>query len=306
MNKLLSMVFAALFAACLSVALTTGASAQKSFKSAQEAADALVGAARANDQKAIVSVLGSGGADIASSGDPVADEQGRKTFVTAYDTKHSIDAKGDRAVLVVGAQDWPFPIPIVQKDGNWRFDTAAGREEILARRIGRNELSTIQAVLAYIDAQDEYAEMSRKTAGSAIYAQRIVSNPGKKDGLYWPSAQGEPESPLGDTIAAATSQGYKIGGGRAPYHGYYYKILTRQGPTATGGALDYVVRGKMIGGHALVAYPAQYGNSGITTFLVNHEGTVFEKDLGPKTAQIVRKMRSFSPDKTWKKVEAGK
>lgn len=302
MTKLLSL----LFAAVIGIALTTDASAQKSFKSAQEAADSLVAAARANDQKAIVAVLGPGGADIASSGDPVADEQGRKTFVTAYDAKHSLTTQGDRAVLIVGTQDWPFPIPIVQQDGNWRFDTAAGREELLARRIGRNELAVIQAALAYVDAQDEYSEISRKATGTATYAQRIISNPGKKDGLYWPSAQGEPDSPLGDTIAAATSQGYKIGGGRTPYHGYYYKILTRQGPTAPGGALDYVVRGKMIGGHALVAYPAQYGNSGITTFLVNHEGTVFEKDLGPRTAQIVRKMRAFSPDKTWKKVEAGK
>lgn len=302
MNKLLAL----LFAAGLSVALTSGAFAQKPFKTPQEAADALVAAARAGDQKAIVSVLGSGGTDIASSGDPVADEQGRKAFVTGYDAKHSIATQGDRAVIVIGTEDWPFPIPIVQKDGNWRFDTVAGREEILARRIGRNELSAIQAALAYVDAQDEYAEISRKATGSAAYAQRIISNPGKKDGLYWPSAQGEPDSPLGDTIAAATSQGYKIGGGRAPYHGYYYKVLTRQGRTAPGGALDYVVRGKMIGGHALVAYPAQYGNSGITTFLVNHDGAVFEKDLGPRTAQIVQKMRSFSPDHTWKKVEAGK
>jgi Protein of unknown function (DUF2950) len=302
MNKLLAL----LFAAGLSVALTTGASAQKSFKTAQEGADALAAAARANDQKAIVAVLGPGGAGIASSGDPVADEQGRKTFVAAYDAKRNIDVKGDRAVIVIGKDDWPFPIPLVQKDGNWRFDTAAGRDELLARRIGRNELAVIQAALAYVDAQDEYSEISRKATGTATYAQRIISNPGKKDGLYWPSAQGEPESPLGDTIAAATSQGYKIGAGRTPYHGYYYKILTRQGPAAPGGALDYVARGKMIGGHALVAYPAQYGNSGITTFLVNHQGTVFEKDLGPKTAQIVQKMRAFSPDKTWKKVEAGK
>lgn len=302
MNRLLTV----LFAAGLSVALTTGALAQKSFKTPQEAADALVAAARAGDQKAIIAVLGSGGADIASSGDPVSDEQGRKAFVTGYDAKHSLETQGDRAVIVIGTQDWPFPIPIVQKDGSWRFDTVAGREEILARRIGRNELAAIQSALAYVDAQDEYAEISRKATGSATYAQRIISNPGKKDGLYWPSAQGEPESPLGDTIAAATSQGYKIGGGRTPYHGYYYKILTRQGATAPGGALDYVVRGKMIGGHALVAYPAQYGNSGIMTFLVNHDGTVFEKDLGPKTAQIAEKLGSFNPDHTWKKVEAGK
>ena len=211
--------------------------------------------------------------------------------------------EGDqKAVLVIGDQDWPFPIPIVRKDDSWRFDTAAGRDEILYRRIGRNERAAIQASLAYVDAQNDYAAITRASTGTAAYAQRIVSQTGKKDGLYWPTEPGESPSPLGELVAGATREGYRVGGERAPFHGYYYKILTRQGSAAPGGAYDYVVRGKMIGGFALVAYPAVYRQSGVMTFLVNHEGTVFEKDLGPRTAQIAEHIDSFNPDDTWKKV----
>jgi hypothetical protein len=192
--------------------------------------------------------------------------------------------------MVVGQEDFPFPIPLVRKDQTWRFDTAAGRLEILYRRIGRNELDAVQVCLAYVDAQNEYADKDRTGAGVGTYAQRIVSQPGKKDGLYWPASQGDDASPLGELAAHATREGYRVGGERAPYHGYYYRILTRQGPTAPGGALDYVVRGKMIGGFALVAYPAEYGNSGVMTFLVNHSGVVFEKDHGPRTARLAERM----------------
>jgi hypothetical protein len=303
MTKLVTFVLAA----GLGAAISTPVAAQQAFKTSKEAAEALVAAVRADNSRAIVKVLGRDGAAIASSGDSVADGQARRTFLVAFDAKHAVVSEGDnRAVLVIGQDEWPFPVPIVQKAGTWRFDTAAGRQEILYRRIGRNELATIQAALAYVDAQNEYADMSRKLTGTAAYAQRIVSTPGKKDGLYWPAAQGEIESPLGVAVAAATSQGYRIGGARAPFHGYYYKVLTRQGPTAPGGALDYVVRGKMIGGYALVAYPAQYGNSGVMTFLVNHNGEVFQKDLGPRTARIASRMSAFNPDHTWKKVEAAK
>ena len=230
------------------------------------------------------------------------DANTRQEFLAAYDASHRVVTEsGKPAVLVVGQSDWPFPIPIVEKDGEWQFDTVTGREEILARRIGRNELATIQTCLAYYDAQNEYAEVTKDKNGMPVYAQRIISSPGKKDGLYWPAAEGQPDSPLGEAVAAATRQGYRIGGGRIPYHGYYYRILTRQGPTAPGGALDYVVRGSMIGGFGLVAYPAQYGNSGVMTFLVNHKGEVFEKDLGPGTAKIAAGMTSFNPDHTWKK-----
>ena len=245
--------------------------------------------------------VGPDGAEIVSSGDPVADASARQRVLEAYDAKHQVVTEGaDKAVLIIGQEDWPFPIPLVRKDGSWQFDTAAGREEILYRRIGRNELSAIQACLAYVDAQHEYAE--KGVAGNGVYAQRIVSQPGKKDGLYWPAQSGEDESPLGELAAAAAADGYRAGQQRTPYHGYYYKVLTRQGPNAPGGALDYVVRGKMIGGFALVAYPAEYGNSGVMTFLVNHQGVVYEKDLGPDTARIASGMTAFNPDGTWRRV----
>jgi len=289
-----------LTAAVLALAMAA-AHAQQSFKTAEEAADALVSAAKTGDRKAVLTVLGQKGADIVSSGDPVADASARNRVIEAYNAKHQMAMEGtDKAVLIIGHEDWPFPIPLVRKDGTWRFDTAAGREEILYRRIGRNELSAIQACLAYVDAQQEYAE--RGIAGNGVYAQRIVSEPGKKDGLYWPAQPSEDDSPLGELAASAAAEGYRVGQQRAPYHGYYYKVLTRQGPNAAGGALDYIVRGRMIGGFALVAYPAEYRNSGVMTFLVNHRGDVYEKDLGPNTAHIVAGITAFNPDNTWRRV----
>jgi len=289
-----------LTAAVLALAMAA-AHAQQSFKTAEEAADALVSAAKTGDRKAVLTVLGQKGADIVSSGDPVADASARNRVIEAYNAKHQMAMEGtDKAVLIIGHEDWPFPIPLVRKDGTWRFDTAAGREEILYRRIGRNELSAIQACLAYVDAQQEYAE--RGIAGNGVYAQRIVSGPGKNDGLYWPAQPSEDDSPLGELAASAAAEGYRVGQQRAPYHGYYYKVLTRQGPNAAGGALDYIVRGRMIGGFALVAYPAEYRNSGVMTFLVNHRGDVYEKDLGPNTAHIAAGITAFNPDNTWRRV----
>ena len=280
------------------------ASAQQAFKTPDEAASALASAAKTGDRKAIVTVLGPDGEDIVSSGDEVADAETRQKFVAAYDAKHQITMEGDnKAIMVIGQEDFPLPIPLVRKEGMWRFDTAVGREEILARRIGKDELDAIQASLAYVDAQNDYAEKDRTGAGVGVYAQRIISQPGKKDGLYWPTAQGEEASPLGEFIAEATAQGYRVGGGRTPYHGYYYKILTKQGAAAAGGELEYIVKDKMIGGFALVAYPAEYMNSGVMTFIVNHAGTVFQKDLGPDTAKLAERMSAFNPDKTWQKVE---
>ncbi|HEY1473837.1 MAG TPA: DUF2950 domain-containing protein [Pseudolabrys sp.] len=277
--------------------------AQQAFKSPDEAASALVGAAKAGDVKALTTVLGPDGEDIVNSGDPVADAATREKFVAAYDAKHQIAMESDsKAAMVIGKDDYPLPIPLVRKDGQWRFDTAAGREEILFRRIGNNELNAIQACLAYVDAQNDYAEKDRTGAGTNTYAQRIVSQPGKKDGLYWPTAQGEDESPLGELVAEATAQGYRVGGGRAPFQGYYFKILTKQGAAAPGGELDYIVRGKMIGGFALVAYPAEYRNSGVMTFIVSHNGTVYQKDLGPDGAKRAEQMTAFNPDNTWQKV----
>jgi Protein of unknown function (DUF2950) len=285
--------------------LASVASAQESFKTPEAAIDALVGAAKSGDRKAAMTVLGAKAADIVSSGDPVADDDARKRFITAFDAKHQIAMNGDsKATMVIGPEDYPFPIPLVRKDGMWQFDTAAGRQEILFRRIGRNELNTIQTSLAYVDSQNEYAEKDRTGAGKGIYAQRIVSSPGKKDGLYWPDDKGDDASPLGELVAEATAQGYRVGGGRMPYHGYYYKILTKQGPAVPGGALDYVVKGNMIGGFGLIAYPAEYRNSGVKTFMVNHSGVIYEKDLGPNTAEIAERMTTFNPDDTWQKVDA--
>jgi hypothetical protein len=284
---------------------TTGSivSAQQDFKTPDDAASALAGAAKTGDRKAIVTVLGPDGQDIVSSGDEVADAATRQKFVAAYDAKHQIAMEGDNeAILVIGQEDFPLPIPLVRKDGLWRFDTAAGREEILFRRVGRDELDAIQSCLAYVDAQNEYGEKDRSGAGVGVYAQRIISETGKKDGLYWPASASGDESPLGELMAEATKQGYRVGEGRTPYRGYYFKILTKQGPDAPGGELDYVVKGKMIGGFALVAYPAEYRNSGVMTFIVNHTGNVFQKDLGPDTARLAERMTSFNPDRSWTKV----
>jgi hypothetical protein len=291
-------------AAIVMLASASVASAQRSFKSPEDAVAALVSATRDNWPRGVVAVLGADGAEIASSGDKVADEAMREKFLAAYDARHQVTKEGDdKAIVVIGPEDFPFPIPLTRKGAAWQFDTAAGRLEILYRRIGRNELGAIQACLAYVDAQNEYADKNRAAAGGAAYAQRIVSSPNKKDGLYWPAAPGDDASPLGELVAKATTEGYAIGGERTPFHGYYFKILKRQGPMAAGGAVDYVVRGKMIGGFALVAYPAEYGNSGVMTFVVNYAGTVFQKDLGERTAKLAERMTSFDPDQTWKKVD---
>lgn len=286
------------------LASVSAASAQQSFKSPEDAVADLVSATRDNWPKGVVAVLGADGVDIVSSGDKVADEAMRQKFLAAYDANHEVRKEGDdKAAIIIGNEDYPFPIPLTRKGAAWQFDTAAGRLEILYRRIGQNELSAIQACLAYVDAQNEYADKNR--AGGASYAQRIVSRSGKKDGLYWPSAEGGDSSPLGELVARATTEGYAIGADRIPFHGYYFRILTRQGAMAAGGELDYVVRGKMIGGFALVAYPADYGNSGVMTFVVSYAGTVFQKDLGERTARTAERMTSFNPDQTWKKVDTG-
>jgi Protein of unknown function (DUF2950) len=277
--------------------------AQQTYKTPDAAVEALVASAKTGDEKAALVVLGKDGEDIISSGDKVSDDAVRQRFVASFDTKHQIAMDGEnKAILVIGDNDYPFPIPLVRKQNLWSFDTEAGRREVLARRIGHNELDAIQTSLAYVDAQYDYAEKDRGD-GVGAYAQRFVSTPGKKDGLYWPTAAGEEESPLGELFAAASRQGYRAGEGRSPYHGYYYKILTKQGRAADGGAHDYVVNGKMIGGFALIAYPAEYRNSGVMTFLVNYSGKVFQKDLGPDTADIAEDMTAFNPDKTWTQVD---
>jgi len=305
MTNVLRLLSASLIAAMLTLGMASTANAQKAFKTAEAAADALVAAARSGDKKAIMELLGRGASDIVSSGDAVADSEAFQRFVAAYDAKHELTKEGDsKAIMILGQEKYPFPIPIAHEKGSWRFDTDAGRQEIIYRRIGRNELATIQTCLAYVDAQNEYADEDRTGAGKGIYAQRVVSSPGKKDGLYWSDNQGKDVSPLGQFMAEAAARGYRVGAGRTPYNGYYYKILTKQGPAASGGKLDYVVRGKMIGGFALVAYPAQYRNSGVMTFIVSHHGKVYQKDLGPNTTSIAENMSSFNPDKTWQEASS--
>jgi hypothetical protein len=275
---------------------------QRTYKTPDDAATALVQAVRTNDDRGILSVLGPEGSQIASSGDPTEDKAIRGQFVSAYDAKHQLTMEGEnKATLIIGRDDFPFPIPLVRTGGAWKFDTETGRREILSRRIGRNELNAIQACLAYYDAQHEYAEKDRTGAGVHAYAQRIVSQEGRKNGLYWPASQGD-ESPLGELVANAANDGYRVSGQRAPFHGYYYKILTRQGPAAQGGELDYIVRGNMIGGFALVAWPAAYGSSGIMTFVVNHNGAVYQKDLGARTSRVAERMTSFDPGPGWETV----
>lgn len=291
--------------AAMSLAGATGAShAQQKFKSPEDAVTALVAAVRTDDVRDMLKVLGAQGRDIVISGDPVVDQTARAAFLIAYDLKHQIVKKGqDGADLVIGNNDWQLPIPLVQKGGAWQFDAVSGRREVLLRRIGRNELSAIQASLAYVDAQNDYASMNPESAKVDTYAQRIISSPNKKDGLYWPAAANEPKSPLGEAFATATIQGYRPGVQQIPYHGYYYKVLTAQGPNAPGGAINYLVKGNLIGGFGLVAYPAEYGNSGVMTFIVNHSGVVLQKDLGPNTARIASRMTAFNPDQTWRRVD---
>jgi len=285
--------------------LPTAALAQQKFKTPDEAVSALVAAVRADKVRDMVSVLGTAAQEIVLSGDDVADQKARAAFLIAYDAKHQIVKKGETsASLVVGQSDWELPIPIVETKGSWQFDAAQGREEVLFRRIGANELFVIQMCLAYVDAQNEYATMNPQQTRVDSYAQRFISSPGKKDGLYWPSSANEPRSPLGEQAALATREGYRFGQSPIPYHGYYFKILTSQGPTAPGGAVNYIYNGNMIGGFALVAYPAEYGNSGVMTFLVNHTGMIFQKDLGSKTERVASRITEFSPDHTWKRVSA--
>ncbi|HEU4345360.1 MAG TPA: DUF2950 domain-containing protein [Candidatus Binatia bacterium] len=277
---------------------------QKSFSSAEEAVKATVDAAKRNDTKELLAIFGAQAREILFSGDAVADKQRREQFLAAYDEKSQLATEGESTILIVGKQDWPFPIPLVKKGDRWIFDTVKGREEILNRRIGENELYTIQVMLAIVDAQREYALKDRDKNSLLEYAQKFVSDPGKRNGLYWEAKQGEPQSPLGPIMVQARSEGYRLKTSTPePYHGYYYRILTGQGKDTPGGAYSYLVKGKMIGGFAIVAYPAEYGNSGVMTFIVNHDGKVFQKDLGPNTASVAKGMKEYNPDKTWTEVK---
>jgi hypothetical protein len=270
---------------------------------------ALVTAARGDSKPELKKIFGSDSSDLISSGDDVADRHSADVFLQRYDQKHELQTNPDGSMtLIVGDQDWPFPVPLVRDDKNaWMFDTGAGIEEIIDRRIGRNELDAIQVSLAMVDAQREYARMDPDRDGIPEYAQQFLSSPGTKNGLYWKTTEGEPASPLGPLAADASEEGYTgshAGSGvRRPYHGYYYKMLTAQGPHANGGAYDYEVNGHMIGGFAIIAWPADYGNSGIMTFMVNYDGVVFQKDLGERTASIAEKMSTYDPDSSWTAIQ---
>jgi hypothetical protein len=274
----------------------------RSFATPREAAQALVDAAEHNDTAEMLKLFGPAGKDIVESGDAAEDQRSRAEFARRAHEKLQIEtgpADPNRATIVVGSDNWPMPVPLIATNGQWHFDPAEGRLSILARRIGRNELTAIDVSRAYVEAQTEYATRDRLASGTLEYAQNINSSPGKKDGLYWP---GEPATlvPKAFADAAAALAGSKK---PVPYHGYQFHILKAQGPDASGGATDYVVKGKMIGGFALVAFPEEYGVSGVKTFIVNHQGIVYQKDLGPMTGTLARQLTRFNPDKTWKRVE---
>lgn len=279
--------------------------AQKTFASADAAVAALVEAARKDDKAAIDAIFGPAAKSL-GSGDAVQEKTERANFVAAYDEKHELKLEGDaRATLILGKSGWPFAVPLVKAGDSWKFDTAAGKEELLNRRIGRNELRTIQVLQAIADAQREYAAEDRDGDGVREYAQTFRSSAGKRDGLYWPARAGEPQSPLGPFAANAVREGYKGAGAAGkptPYWGYYFRILKAQGKDAPGGKYGYLAKGRnMIGGFAVIAYPAQYAASGVMSFMISHDGVVYEKNLGPKTAQIAAAMSEFNPGEGWAK-----
>jgi hypothetical protein len=282
------------------------AASQQSFESPQAGVTALIKAVKANDVSALRAIFGPEGSKLLSSGDAVADAHSRVVFSKAYDEANKVVLESEaQATLVIGKDEWPMPIPLVKYPDGWRFDTVKGGDEILKRRIGRNELETMQVCLAIVDAEREYAARHVDSGGVPVYASRFTSSQGKRDGLYWPAQTNEAPSPLGALLANAADEGYARPGvlRREPYHGYYYRILTGQGEDAPDGARDYLVKGKMIGGFAVIAYPARYGASGVTSFLVNHDGVIYEKDLGQNTKTVAAAITTFNPGAGWKKPE---
>jgi hypothetical protein len=301
---LLALIVTAVF---LSMPASAATTKQKTFISPEEAVQALIDAVKKQDKTALRAIFGSKSERLISSGDEVADRRLGERFLAAYEESHRVDREGkNKAVLVIGKNEWPFSIPLVVNKKRWRFDSRAGMQEAMNRRIGANELDTIQTCLAIMDAQLEYAMNDYDGNGVLEYAAKFWSDPGKKNGLYWETGEGEAPSPLGELAAKAKAEGYtrkKGGEGPSPYHGYLYRIITGQGKDATGGAYDYMVNGRLLGGVALVAFPAQYGASGVMTFIVNHDGVVYQKDLGRNTAEIASAIQLFDPGPDWKKVE---
>lgn len=284
----------------------TAAAIGQTFGSAEEGVTALIDALRANQESALEKVLGPGSARLVHSGDEYSDTEERRRFLAAYDERHEIIVpESGRAILTVGAQNWPLPIPLVLADSRWHFDAEAGAQELVNRRIGRNEIAAIRTALAYVDAQKVFFALTGQQ-GQAEYAQRFFSSPGKHDGLYWPAAEGEPVSPLAPLITEAEEAGYPgaLAAGRPiPYYGYFFRILTGQGTSSEEGAINYISDGRMTKGFALLAWPAAYGASGIMSFVVDQDGIVFQKDLGPNTSSRVAAIRIFDPDLSWTRVD---
>jgi hypothetical protein len=253
----------------------------------------------------LLALFGPQGKDLIASSDPATARQNREVFkIAAAEKWRLVDETPTRKTLVIGNEDWPFPVPLVKEAAGWRFDTAAGKEEVIARRIGRNELAAIDTCRAYVTAQQRYAQQGHDGIAAGAYAQKFRSDQGKENGLYWPTSKGQKRSPLGDLVASASAEGYKASPGaeRTPLHGYYFKILTEQGRSARGGARNYVVNGVMSRGFALVAWPATYDATGVMTFVVNQDGALYEKDLGPTTNALVQKMTAYNPDSSWRVV----
>jgi Protein of unknown function (DUF2950) len=281
----------------------------KSFVSPEDAAAALATAARSHDQAALRALLGPDSEKLLSSGDRYADEEQQRRFAAAYDEKHTLVPAGpEQMELDVGNNGWPLPIPIVQRGRwhRWQFDTESGAEEMINRRIGRNELAAIRVALTYVDAQKDYFERMKQQTGTAFYAERLISTPGRQDGLYWAAAGDALESPFGPLVAQAVDEGYpgaNFKGRPIPYQGYYFRVLKAQGPNAQGGPMSYMNARRMTGGFALIAWPAAYGSSGIMTFQVNQDGVVFQKDLGVDTSRLAQRTAQFDPDVTWTRVD---
>ena len=304
----LSILFTcATFVGLIACTRTPPSPPQRSFASPDDAVKALVEAAKAGAVDDIVAIFGPDGKELADSSDPSAARRNRDVFTVAAAEKWQVVDEGNgRRVLVVGNESWPFPVPLVKDAGGWRFDTAAGKEEVLDRRIGRNELAVIRICRTYVAAQQLYAERGHDGQPAGLYARTFGSDPGRENGLFWPSGRGQRRSPLGDLVATAAQEGRPIGSDGAqpsPFHGYYFKILTAQGPAGTGGAMDYVAEGRMSRGFALVAWPAQHGFTGIMTFVVARDGAVFEKDLGAGTDPAARAMTLYNPDASWTPVQ---
>ena len=291
-------------AACMRSASSTQ---YRTFTTPENAVQALIGAAKASDLQEAVAIFGPDGKELVDSSDPVAARRNRQVFTAAVAERWQLADEGtNRKVLVIGNEAWPFPVPLAKDANGWRFDTAAGKEEVIARRIGRNELAAVRICRTYVAAQQLYAERGHDGLASGIYAKTFVSDPGRQNGLYWPAAHDQKRSPLGDLVARAAESGRPIGesGSKpSPFHGYYFRILTAQGPNAPGGAKDYVTGGQMSGGFALVAWPAEYDVTGVMTFIINQNAVVHEQDLGPETARAVKNISAYNPDASWAAVQ---